>query len=100
MQLALIFLVACLFGGKSFEQIKAVVEQFGGEEVQTALKQAEEFSSMLSGVLPLSQTNNTPTPPVEENLPKKDNLTPLAPINGIANEQILCALSRYVAMGE
>lgn len=100
MQLALIFLVACLFGGTSFEQIKPIVEQFGGEDVQTALKQAEEFSSMLSGVLPPTPTNNTPMPPVEENLPKTDNATPLAPISGVANEQIICALSRYVATGE
>lgn len=100
MQLALIFLVASLFGGKSFEQIKPIVRQLGGEEANAALKQAEELSSMLSGALSFSETQNADIERHEENFVQVDEGAPLAAVEGIANEQIICALSRYVATGE
>ena len=54
MQLLLI-LALLMYGGKNgstnvLEEVKPVLETFGGEEIKEALKSAEEISGMLSAV--------------------------------------------------
>lgn len=106
MQLVLIFLAASLLCGKSFAQIKPVLQQFGGEEAASALQRAEELSDMLSAVVSTQTVGNdfsganAAEAQVEENGFVGERVAPLCPIAPIADERILSALSRFVATGE
>jgi hypothetical protein len=54
MQLALIILLALLGQSGGLKDVKPLLQTLGGDEAETALKQAEELSSLLSAVKNLS----------------------------------------------
>lgn len=103
----LIILALLLYGGKSgagniLKEVKPVLENIGGEEVQEALKSAEEISQMLEAVKELSSV------PAAQGFAAKDDKSasetfakepaiafPLEPVSKIADRDITYSLSQY-----
>lgn len=110
MQLLLI-LALLLYGGKRgsnnvMEQVKPVLETFGGEEIKEALKSAEEISGMLTAVQGLAGSGifggGEGAQPASQGFGtnfgnKPDDFFPLAPISAIADKDITYSLSKYIA---
>lgn len=100
MQLLLI-LALMLLGGKGnaqnlLSEVKPVLESLGGEEIQNALKSAEELSSVLSAVGAFTaQPSQSPTSEQTEASPALG--FPLAPVSKIADKDITYCLSRYIS---
>lgn len=111
----LIILALLLYGGKSgsknvMEEVKPVLETFGGEEIKEALKSAEEISGMLTAVQGLANGGlfggegaaqpasagfgNSEQP---FNAGNPDEFFPLAPIAAIADKDITYSLSKYIS---
>lgn len=96
----LIILALLLYGGgnanKMLSEVKPVLETIGGEDMQKALKSAEEISSVLSAVqafkgMPQSQPQ---TQSYEE---KSCPLSfPLEPVAAIADKEITYSLNKYL----
>ncbi len=109
----LIILALLLYGGKSnskniLEEVKPVLETFGGEEIKEALKSAEEISGMLNAVKDLAGNPNaggdgaTAAQNFGGDNPqglggKPDEFFPLAPISAIADKDITYSLSKYIS---
>ena len=110
----LIILALLLYGGKSgnknmMEEVKPVLETFGGEEIKEALKSAEEISGTLTAVQgltgsglfggdnakPASQGFGNAEHPFNAGNP--DEFFPLAPISAIADKDITYSLSKYIS---
>lgn len=96
----LIVLALLLFGGKGnagniLSEVKPVLESLGGEDIQNALKSAEEISSVLSAVGAFTQQ---PAPSVDNNEVQPAIAFPLAPISKIADKDITYSLSQYISM--
>lgn len=105
-----------LIGQNNFSQIKPIIEQFGGDEGKKAIEQAEELNQIISTVKTLTAPQSGGEQPQKERgeqLSKEDGEQPLKteeqpiqtshpldPIKSIADDKILSALSRYVALGE
>ena len=94
----LIILALLLYGGGNaknmLNDVKPVLETIGGEDMQRALKSAEEISEVLSAVQSFSgfkgaQPKNTDIPQNNENFP-------LAPISAIADREITYSLNKYI----
>ena len=95
----LIILALLLYGGGNaknmLNEVKPVLETIGGEDMQKALKSAEEISEVLSAVQSFSggfkgtQPKNTDIVPVNDNFP-------LAPISAIADRDITYSLNKYI----
>ena len=109
MQLLLI-LALLLYGGKRgsnnvMEQVKPVLETFGGEEIKEALKSAEELSGVLSAVQGLAGGGlfGGGAQPASQGFGgndfgnKPDGFFPLAPIAAVADKDITYSLSKYIA---
>lgn len=113
MQLLLI-LALLMYGGKNgstnvLEEVKPVLETFGGEEIKEALKSAEEISGMLSAVQGLAGSGLFGGKEGEAQLAaqgfsdggfgenKPDEFFPLAPISAIADKDITYSLSKYIS---
>lgn len=112
MQLLLI-LALLMYGGKNgstnvLEEVKPVLETFGGEEIKEALKSAEEISGMLSAVKAFSGGgfggNEGEAQPAAQGFSdggfsenKPDEFFPLAPISAIADKDITYSLSKYIS---
>ena len=110
MQLLLI-LALLMYGGKRgskniIEEVKPVLETFGGEEIKEALKSAEEISGMLTAVQGLTGSglfggDAQPAPQGftdgNFNAGTTDDFFPLAPISAIADKDITYSLSKYIA---
>lgn len=93
----LIILALLLYGGKSgagniLSEMKPVLESMGGEEMQQALKSAEEISSVINAVQAMSK----PSPPVPDGDGEAVHF-PLEPISSIADKDITYSLSKYIA---
>lgn len=95
----LILLALLLYGGRQgagnvLSEVKPVLESLGGEEMQKALKSAEEISSVLTAVQAMTrpQSSSAPSETVNETV----NF-PLAPISAIADKDITYSLSKYIA---
>lgn len=101
-----IILALLLYGGKSgaqnlLSEVKPMLESFGGEEVQKALKSAEEISQVLSAV----QAFAPQTQPQDEKPRHTSGSTasspaiafPLSPISDIADREITYSLSKYIS---
>ena len=94
----LIILALLLYGGGNaknmLNEVKPVLESIGGEDMQKALKSAEEISEVLSAVQSFSGFKGTP--------PKNTDVTPnpaefpLAPISAIADREITYSLNKYI----
>lgn len=109
----LIILALLLYGGKSgtkniMEEVKPVLETFGGEEIKEALKSAEEISGMLTAVQGLTGSGlfggGEGAQPASQgfsdgsfNAGTTDDFFPLAPISAIADKDITYSLSKYIA---
>lgn len=95
----LIILALILYGGGNaknvLNEVKPVLETIGGEDMQKALKSAEEISEVLSAVQSFSgnKTAQTPTPDMPKTCP---TTFPLAPISAIADRDITYSLNRYI----
>ena len=93
----LIILALLLYGGKSgagniLSEMKPVLESMGGEEMQQALKSAEEISSVINAVQAMSK----PSPTVPDGEGEAVHF-PLEPISSIADKDITYSLSKYIA---
>ena len=94
----LIILALILYGGGNaknmLNEVKPMLESIGGEDMQRALKSAEEISQVLSAVQSFSGfKGSTPkSTPVPDN---PDNF-PLAPISSIADREITYSLNKYI----
>ncbi|MDE7439908.1 MAG: hypothetical protein K2N23_05340 [Clostridia bacterium] len=94
-----IILALLLYGGGNaknmLSEVKPVLESIGGEEMQRALKSAEEISEVLSLVKPFA--GGQPQPHTAAQVPKSDDYAfPLAPISAIADKEITYSLNRYI----
>lgn len=93
----LIILALLLYGGGNarnmLSEVKPVLESIGGEDMQKALKSAEEISNVLSAVQSFSGFKGTPQS-VES--PKNTAEFPLAPISAIADKEITYSLNKYI----
>lgn len=115
-----------LFGGVDFKQlggVRQLAEEFGGEEMKSAIegaeqlcKQAEEIGSLISAVRSaVGRADGGVDSPYENSCADIGNQTqnsegddcefaphgfPLKPVSTIADEGILFCLSRYMALGE
>lgn len=96
MQLLILLALMLLGGNKGagniLEEVKPVLESFGGEDIQKALKSAEELSSVLSAV----QAAAAPSAPAQSAVQTYEPF-PLAPVSKIADRDITYSLSRYFA---
>ncbi len=94
----LIILALLLYGGGNaknmLSEVKPVLESIGGEDMQKALKSAEEISQVLSAVQ--SFTDSASSVPHTEETPKTCPAFPLAPISSIADRDITYALNKYI----
>ena len=107
----LIILALLLYGGKSgtkniMEEVKPVLETFGGEEIKEALKSAEEISGMLTAVQGIAGSGlfgGEGAEPAAQGFSeqpfnnKPDEFFPLAPISAIADKDITYSLSKYIS---
>ena len=108
MQLLLI-LALLMYGGKRgskniIEEVKPVLETFGGEDIKEALKSAEEISGMLTAVQGLAGSGlfgggEGAAQPASQGFGNSasDDFFPLAPISAIADKDITYSLSKYIA---
>ena len=90
----LIILALLLYGGgnanKMLSEVKPVLESIGGEDMQKALKSAEEISQVLSLVQPFATAKAAPPKP------EQPQTFPLAPISNIADKEITYSLNKYI----
>ena len=94
----LIILALLLYGGGNaknmLSEVKPVLESIGGEDMQKALKSAEEISEVLSAVQSFSGlkgiAHNT------QDIPDSPADYPLAPISAIADREITYSLNKYI----
>ena len=95
----LIILALLLYGGGNaknmLSEVKPVLETIGGEDMQRALKSAEEISEVLSAVQSFSGGFKGVQP---KNVDITESRTefPLAPISSIADREITYSLNRYI----
>ena len=102
----LILLALLLYGGSGgknlLNEVKPVLESFGGEEIKEALKSAEEISSVLSAVKGFSAVNAFAAEAAPQNFSSAGEGGagrvdfPLAPINNVADKDIAYSLSKYI----
>jgi len=101
----LIILALLLYGGNAgarqvFEEVKPVLEDLGGEEMKQAFKNAEEISQVLSAVSSLGgeiKSEERAEDGTEFSFSGGKSIAfPLKPINNIASDDVLCALSQYI----
>ena len=94
----LIILALILYGGGNarnmLNEVKPVLETIGGEEMQKALKSAEEISEVLSAVQSFSGFKGAKPKPVD--VPQSNAEFPLAPISSIADREITYSLNKYI----
>lgn len=112
----LLLLALILYGGKGgskniLEEVKPVLETFGGDEIKEALKSAEEISGMLSAVKAFSggglfggkEGDTEFSQSFDGSVGtagasgKTDDFFPLAPIAAIADKDITYSLSKYIS---
>lgn len=101
-----IILALLLYGGKGdaknlLSEVKPVLESLGGEEMQQALKSAEEISEVLSAVQAFSSQNMPQEGKPQHTAGSTPSPTaisfPLAPISDIADREITYSLSKYIS---
>ena len=95
----LIILALILYGGGNaknmLNEVKPVLESIGGEDMQRALKSAEEISEVLSAVQAFSGGFKGAQPKNTE-VPQNNGNFPLAPISAIADREITYSLNKYI----
>ena len=92
----LIILALLLYGSGNaknmLNEVKPVLETIGGEDMQKALKSAEEISQVLSAVQSFAvKGGNSKTVDIPA------NEFPLAPISSIADKEITYSLNKYIS---
>lgn len=103
-----IILALLLYGGKNnaqnlLREVRPMLESFGGEQVQQALKSADEISQVISAVNAFSgnSAHSGPTPENGFSCSRHgegfSDGFPLAPISEIADRDITYSLSEYIA---
>ena len=94
----LIILALILYGGGNaknmLNEVRPVLETIGGEDMQRALKSAEEISEVLSAVQSFSGLKNS-APKTDFTSDNSDSF-PLAPISAIADREITYSLNKYI----
>ena len=94
----LIILALLLYGGGNarnmLNEVKPVLESIGGEDMQKALKSAEEISEVLSAVQSFSGFKGSK--PKSVDIPDSPADYPLAPISSIADREITYSLNKYI----
>lgn len=99
MQLLLLLLIIFAGGKKNtLEEVMPILETFGNEDMQSAVRRAEELSETFAPSSDFSDDsfwNNV----ASDDLPLSPPDYPLSPIEGIADERATAALARYIALG-
>ena len=99
-----IILALLLYGGKTdaqklLQEVKPMLETFGGEDVKEALKSAEEISEVLSAVRSFTAPQEPEKPYFDDSMgatAQNPSVSfPLAPIANLADRDITYSLSRY-----
>ena len=94
----LIILALLLYGGGNaknmLSEVKPVLESIGGEDMQKALKSAEEISEVLSLVRPFA--GGQPKNDTIQAVKADEHSFPLAPVSAIADKEITYCLNRYI----
>ena len=94
----LIILALLLYGGGNarnmLSEVKPVLESIGGEDMQRALKSAEEISQVLSAVQSFSGFKGAAPKNTESTQSPAE--FPLAPIAAIADKEITYSLNKYI----
>ena len=98
----LIILALLLYGGKQgagniLSEVKPVLESIGGEEMQQALKSAEEISTVLSAVQAMAKPSAVGSETFAQDGGNGGVNFPLSPISSIADKDITYCLSKYIA---
>jgi len=94
LQLLVLALALAFSGGGFAEELKPILENFGGEEAANALEEAQELEQQISGMCGLfkeSASESAAKSPEECNFP-------LAPIVRVADGRILGALCKYTLL--
>ena len=95
----LIILALLLYGGGNaknmLNEVKPVLETIGGEDMQRALKSAEEISEVLSAVQTFSGGFKGAQSKTAD-IPSDRAEFPLAPISAIADREITYSLNKYI----
>ena len=95
----LIILALLLYGGGNaknmLSEVKPVLESIGGEDMQKALKSAEEITEVLSAVQSFSGSFKG-AQPKNNDIPDSPDKFPLAPIASIADREITYSLNKYI----
>ena len=92
----IILLALLMFGGRAdaknlLSEVKPVLESLGGEDIQNALKNAEQISEVIKAVSSFSPA------PAETHTETADAISfPLEPVSKIADRDITYSLSRYI----
>ncbi len=97
MQLLLLFLLLASGRGGDFRQLRPVLESLGGEDVKSALREAERLQGVMSAFAGAAGDNGKQRADDAKKREKESGTFPLAPVSGIANAEILAALARYFA---
>ncbi|MDE6867765.1 MAG: hypothetical protein K2J83_01310 [Clostridia bacterium] len=102
-----IILALLLYSGKGnaqnlLQEVRPMLESFGGEQVQEALKSADEISQVLSAVNAFSGGLGGEQPQAEKSPEFSQHGGtgggfPLEPISKIADRDITYSLSKYIA---
>ncbi len=92
----LIILALLLYGGSNannvLNEVKPVLESIGGEDMQKALKSAEEISTVLNAVKSFAGASK----PQSEEARACPLSFPLEPVANIADKEITYSLNKYL----
>lgn len=109
----LIILALILYGGNKriLDEVKPVLENFGGEEMKNALREAEQISRLVNAVGAFAPdaakvfdadeaekaAKTAESGGSDENGERAEISFPLAPVSGIADRDIAYSLSQYLS---
>ena len=104
MQLILLLLLL-MSGSSSLKDVKPLSEEVAGEDASRMLEEVEQLTSLASAFAPANNQNiaaddGTAPPPQTDGGGAAHDFFPLAPISGIADENITYSLSRYISTGQ
>ncbi len=91
-------------GSSSLKDVKPLIEEVAGEDASRMLEEVEQLTSLASAFAPANNQNiaadagNAPPPQTDGGA--AHDFFPLAPISGIADDNITYSLSRYISTGQ
>ena len=99
MQLILLLALLAMSGNKNdaiLSDLKPMLENFGGEELKSAISEVEKLSGVLSAVQAVAASAPPARKQIESEGSGSDGF-PLAPIAAFADRDITYSLSQYIS---